>query len=300
VIYKVLYTIEPASYFGLPEGAKTVIKAAPGRELVSAVLDTHSRNLVRYGTLSEYRAEAEAVALKRQIANGALEVWDNYFQISIEAIEPLAAKSKADATLSKFLRFLMAEQGDFFRATFLQLQDEAGRALQVAQPARLALVHATFYNLPELVTRIEKAAARAHLCDERLDKALLYYEHARFLFNARGYAAQDGVHDSLLITSAYLHLWKCIAVLLGDPGTDRDYQSRYKQFGLPKDYWRTTIQPLYEVRCEYDVAHHSLSADALGRVEAAFMRAAEVCREVIGAVSQMYLGQEQASQRSVG
>lgn len=298
MIYKVLYTIEPPSYFGLPEGAKTVIKAEPGRELMSAVLDTHSGNLVRYGTFSEYRTEAEGVALKRQIADGTLEVWDNYFQISVEAADSLGAKSKTDATLSRLLRFLMAEQGDFFRATFVQTEDESGRSLPVVRPARLPLVHATFYNLHELVTRIERAAARAHLADERLDKALLYYEHARFLFNARGYAAQDGVHDSLLITSAYLHLWKCIAVLLGDPGTDGDYQSRHKQFGLPKDYWSTTIQPLYEVRCEYDVAHYSLSPDALHKVEGAFMRAAGVCREVIGAVSQTYLSSEQASQRS--
>lgn len=53
MIYKALYIIEPPSYFGLPEGDKTVVKADPERELVSAVLDTRRAVAMVYGSESE-------------------------------------------------------------------------------------------------------------------------------------------------------------------------------------------------------------------------------------------------------
>jgi hypothetical protein len=145
------------------------------------------------------------------------------------------------------------------------------------------LVRATIYSLDGLEKNVRAAVTRCSTEDERLTKALLYYEHARFLFRMCEYAGFFSPHFSFLLTSAYLNLWKAITLILGEPGTDLDYQSRFRSFELPKNYWRDEVQPLAEVRNAFDVAHYSMDSAAIERVETSFGKAEQLCRTVLRA-----------------
>lgn len=144
----------------------------------------------------------------------------------------------------------------------------------------------TLYNLDEAKVAVTRGFGRSLTEDGRLDKALLYYEHALFLYNARGHAPIQSAHEQMLVASAFLNLWKSISSILGEPGSDRDYQSRYRQFGLPSDFWSAQVEPLYRIRNEEDVAHYSLRPTSDSTLEKSFGSAAKVCQQVLASYSE--------------
>lgn len=278
--FKALFRIEPASYFGLPEGDKTVIPAQAG-DIVGSSFDTRSGKLVSYGTLSRYREDAEKVQLTVESKGALLEVSDNFFELTFDHDDARTAVLEAVRRVEIFLRHLMVEQGDFFTFEFLQVEEVGGNVTPDPVPQPITLARVTAYNLPELKNRITRAAERSNFHDQRLDKALLYYEHARLLYNLRGHVPLLSVHANLLVGSAYLNLWKALTTLLGEPGTDSDYQRRFKEFGFPKNFWRESVAPLKTVRDQADVAHYALSADTARAAQDSFGAADKVCRDVV-------------------
>ena len=144
-------------------------------------------------------------------------------------------------------------------------------------------MRATVFNTEQLVVHMATAASATHLDDRRLSKALMYREHAAFLFEARTRVGFFTHHFSFLLTSAYLNMWKAITTILGDPSIDRDYQSRFRTFALPDGYWDDHVKPLKQVRDDVDVAHYSLEPDTITRVEESFGSAGQVCKVVLNA-----------------
>jgi hypothetical protein len=147
----------------------------------------------------------------------------------------------------------------------------------------------TWYNIEELKGRIERSYPRAAIEDQRLDRALLYYEHARLLYNLRGYADPFSAHHGMMLASAFLNLWKALSAIVGEPGTDKDYQRRYRAFGLPDDFWTQRVEPLYRIRCDEDVAHYSLKSLYANQLGKSFVDAASVCRDAVTAYAESLL-----------
>ncbi len=217
----------------------------------------------------------------RATGSTALEVVDNFVKLRLDADGPSQAIRSAVDTIQRLLRHLMVEQGDLFRFEFIQVEDSGGQVIADPLGKRVELLKLTVYDLPELSDRLLRAGTRASLHDDQLERALMYYEHARLLYNLRGHVEPLTTHNALLVASSYLHLWKALTTILGEPGTDRDYQRRFREYGFEKEYWTEKVAPLKQVRDRSDVAHYSLDPEAVAEVERSFGKADGICREVI-------------------
>lgn len=287
--FTLLIKVGPPSMFGLPQDGMTVLNGKLGGKFHGPTLDSKSGQFVSYGRLSEYRREEEAVEFSGKIADLPLTVRDNFFRLEIDASDRTAALRLGVARFELFLRLLAVEYGNAFTYDILHIESDDGDLEVSPGPKMVQLMHATMFNTEQFVQHIVTAAASAHLDDPRLSKALMYREHAAFLFEARTRVGFFTHHFSFLLTSAYLNMWKAITTILGDPSIDGDYQSRFQTFGLPKGYWDDNVKPLKKIRDDVDVAHYSLETDTIQIVEGAFGVAGQVCKAVIKAYV-AYLG----------
>ena len=92
------------------------------------------------------------------------------------------------------------------------------------------------------------------ISDDKLKRALFYFEHSLLIFDARDSIVSSFTrHHSQLISSAFLNLWKSISVILGDPSKsiDKDYQKRYKKFGISLTYFSSKIEKITGWKSEF-------------------------------------------------
>lgn len=283
--YKVLFKVLPPRVFGLPDDDAIVVKTSTDRKILSPTIDIQSGNVISHGTFSEYRSLDEALSIRLISGEMTLEVRDNFFELIVRAENTRSAVVSATVFFERFLRHVMADYGDLFEYEIIQVKNEEGELQKEWGDRSGKIMRLAMYNLDNLAEQLQRAADRAQVGDESLNKALVYYEHARFLYKARDHAPPLSAHSSMILTSAYLYLWKALSVLLGEPGTDKDFQSRFRVYGFPKGFWKERMEPLYKIRCHYDVAHYRLEPLDVERIEDAFHKATGVCREVIGAVA---------------
>jgi hypothetical protein len=296
--FKLLFKVGPSSMFGLPEDGVVVFNGARGGSFVGPTLDSRSGQVVSHGSLSQYRPDDEAVSFAGSVANGHLTVRDNFFTLQVAAGDQRQALREGTALFEQFLRLLGVEYGNAFSYELLQIESEDGELEVRPGPRTFQLVHATAYNTGLLKQHIEATAAATRLDDDRLTKALMYREHAAFLFQLRAGVGMFTPHFSFLLTSAYLNMWKAITAILGDPTKGSDYQKRFRRFGLPEDFWKDEVAPLMKVRHNFDVAHYSLDESAIAQVEQSFGKAGQVCKTVIGAYVR-HLGTRPAEARNM-
>lgn len=111
---------------------------------------------------------------------------------------------------------------------------------------------------------------------------LITIKQAHLLFSRRGFLTNPFFRQhSMLISTAFLNLWKAISTIVGDPSVDRDYQSRYKRLGFDYEFFTQKIEKVRDLRNHYDVAHYSLDPAHLETVEKSFGEAAQIANEVI-------------------
>ena len=264
-----------------------------GREGIGPTLDSRSGNFVAYGTLSEYRQDDEAIRLQVEAGDAFISARDNFFTVAVNAQSQSVGLRLGTSAFEQFLRLLAVEHGDLFEYELLQIESDDGQVTVRPAPRAFQLARITAYNTGGLAANMMAAAKRCSVDDDRLTKSLLYYEHAQFLYRLREPVGIFSPHFSFLLTSAFLQVWKGIATIVGEPGTDSDYQRRFTQYGLPENYWQDVLRPLADVRNDFDVAHYSLDQSAIERVEVAFGKAQNVCRAVIKAYSDYLLRNEQ-------
>lgn len=282
-LYKLLFKVGPPSMFGLPQEGMVVVNGTSGGSFVGPTLDSRSGQFVSYGSLSQYRRDDEAVSLSGAVGGGTLIVRDNFFELRVTAEDRREALREGCGLFEQFLRLLGADYGNAFSYEILQIESDSGELEVRPGPRSAELIRATAYNTALLNQHIQGAAASTRLDDERLTKALMYREHAAFLFELRTRVGLFSPHFAFLLTSAYLNMWKAITAILGDPKKDSDHQKRFRTFGLPDNFWKEEVVPLMKVRHDYDVAHYSLDDGAIKQVEQSFGRAGHVCRTVIKA-----------------
>ncbi len=281
--FTLLIKVGPPSLFGLPQDGMTVLNGKLGGKFQGPSLDSKSGHFVSYGRLSEYRRDEDAVRFSGKIAGLLLTVRDNFFSLQVDANDRGAALRLGVDRFECFLRLLSLEYGNAFSYEVLQIESADGDLEVNPGHQMVELMRATMFNTEQLVQHIGTAAASAQLDDPRLSKALMYREHAAFLFEGRMRVGFFSPHFSFVLTSAYLNMWKAITTILGDPSIDSDYQSRFQKFGLPKGYWDDNVKPLKKIRDEVDVAHYSLETDTIQILDGAFGAAGQVCKVVIKA-----------------
>mgnify|MGYP000924420401 CR=1 FL=1 len=284
--YTILFRVGPPGVFGLPDGSRIVVDSETGQEGTGPVIDTRSGTVVSYGQLPRYRTADEALALECSLGPGILSVSDNLFRLTLDAESRREAVERGTALLDQLVRMLSVERGGLYPYETLQVESETGELEVAPDPRQLIRGEVTIYSIGGLKEQILSAAAVGVLDDETLSVALVYHEHAHWLFSLRLRLPMLSPHFGYVITSAYLHLWKTITTILGDPSKDRDYQRRFVEYGLPKDFWASRVKPLQDVRNNYDVAHYSLDPEAIRSVEKSFGQAHAVCKTVVHAYTQ--------------
>lgn len=283
--YRFLFRLGPPGYFGLPEADKLVVPAQPGgRQLVSPVLDTRTGQLVSHGTLSQYRAPDRALAANIKSEGLSLSITDNFLEVITEAERAQLAADRVLANVDLLLQSLTSMYGDRFFASLLSAEDSQGvpQAVQTG-PKAVQLLKATLFNIEELRDRVTRAADWASNADTAAKKALFYFEHACLLNEFAQTLPLTSPHVAFSRALAFLQLFKALTSIVGDPSSDRDYQSRCKRLGLAKDFWQTKARPLYDIRNEEDVAHYSHTFPEPGAFLAKYSQAVSVFREALEA-----------------
>lgn len=276
--------VTPSSPFGLPDGDVLVLPAPGGKFVGPSV---HSRAGVRFshGTLPEYRTVESKISTATTVNEARLRFVDNGLELQFEAPDRATALETGLGIVDRFLQRLALEHGRRFSARPLFLEDET-QAL-VPLPVTVFSGTVTVFNLPELKTQIETAATNLDVHDDRLQKALDYYEHALFLSSTAPQAdgsAQSHRTASHLLAAAFLFLWKALSVVVGDPSIDKkDYQSRYRTLGLDHKFFVETIEDIRRRRNDDDVAHYRLDDEGIEAVRRQFDSAKLAVREVIKA-----------------
>lgn len=279
--FTILFKVGPSGMFGLPQEGVVVFPGGKAQNVVGPTLDSRSGEFVAHGTLSEYRPDDAAVRFSGEIAGRPLTARDNFFWLQVEATDRGSALRDGTARFERFLRLLSLDFGNAFSYEIVHIESADGQVTVRPGPQAVKLITMTVFDTARLQERIASAAHSAALDDPQLTKALLYREHAALLFELRTGVGLFSPHFAFLLTSAFLNMWKAITAILGEPGTDSDYQSRFLEFGLPGGYWQNKVKRLQDVRNDFDVAHYSLDEGAVGRVEESFAAAGQVCREVI-------------------
>ena len=143
---------------------------------------------------------------------------------------------------------------------------------------------AVIYNTNELAGRLETAFRWTVRVDDRARKALLYGEHGFLLSEFAQTLPLMSAHASFSWGMAFLQLFKALTTILGEPGTDKDYQRRATRLGLPSDFWSTRVKELYSVRNDDDVAHYSLELpDDRGVMVGRFGQPASIFKDALAA-----------------
>jgi hypothetical protein len=277
--YRLVARMRPPGVFGLPEDGTTVIPARPG-EVHGPTIDTLTGHIVGHGTLSEYRKEGDRVSVRADTDRAVMRFEDDYVWIELEADAPGAAANSGLAVLDRFTQHLTVNQGALFTFALLTMTGEDGSFHPIPEFMRLG--RWTHYNLGRLAEDIASATGFVGCDDDRLVSAIDYYQQALFLFGeARARASPFLRQSTMVVSAAFLNVWKAITTIVGDPSADRDHQSRYRKYGLTDEFYRDKIKRVQQLRDDYDVAHHSLDLTRLETVEQEFGEAASVALEVI-------------------
>ena len=285
-VYEVLFKLSPPAMFGLPDGEKIVVPVAPDgkeRKLRSGAIDTRSGIIASHGTLPEYRRDDEAVMV--DVVKGGLRmaVSDNFVRVYANADDAEEAYGAATELVDLVCQTMAAQAGVVFRAAYLSTQDAEGAPQQVRRRRTIQFFNATVYNTRELQERLQTSFSWASRVDARGRKALLYFEHGCLLADFAQTLSTFSSHAAFSWGLAFLQLYKALATLLGEPGTDRDYQSRAGRLGLPTDFWTTRVKALYKVRNDEDVAHYSLDTPDHGAMVNRFGQAGAAFKDAFAA-----------------
>ncbi len=279
--FELIFQLEPPGQFGLPEEGVTVLPSGdPTTNAVSPVIHARAGVLAGHGTLSRYREDKDQLTIEAELGPHSLKMVDNFVFLSVESETSSDAYAMACDCLERFLRHLCLTQGVAFAFTPLVIEDENRKLYGV--PRQIGLGRWTVYNLGQLKESITRAQAAYAISDERLDRALEYYEHATFLYARRqDLSGMDSPHFRSLIASVFLNVWKAVSAVIGDPSRDSDYQRRYRAIGLSDDFFQTRIEAVRALRNDYDVAHYTLDSQRLAQIEQEFGQAQVTAREVI-------------------
>jgi hypothetical protein len=275
--YRIIFELSPEGVFGVPQEGTTVVPAELEETFSDAITNTALK--VGHGTLSQYRTPDDALQMELDLGSCTASIEDNFITVILEAEDHSTAYQRAIPPLESLLAHLAVDLRHTFSHRPIEIRDAQGRPYRV--PVRMDF-QVTLYKLDQVADAFNTAATVAALADPTLDRALHYFEHALFLFARRRELAPPMTrHHGMIISAVFLNLWKAVTTIVGDPSRDRDYQKRYRQFGMDRTLFRTKIERLRELRNDYDVAHYAPTTAPSAEIEAVYGEAVSIAAEVI-------------------
>ncbi|MCI4372894.1 MAG: hypothetical protein L3K02_04555 [Thermoplasmata archaeon] len=267
--YRAVVFLLPTNTFGLPGDNAIVFPADPsGKESTVTFPSIDSTTLERtsWGTLSRYREDKDALRANSSVRGCQAGVVDNYLTLEFTVEDPLTNSPwdvARDATIAlcRPLTLLTDEPIDFHIVSLQQLEGQQ-------KHLRAARIGGTVsaYNLAELSNKVQESMEIADLRDPTLEKALTYYRHGAILRDGSTTRAWDdespGSTQAILFKSeSFLNYWKAATSIIGDRTKGDANDERGRRLGLGPDYYRTTVQPLTNLRNDFDVAHYDVQLE---------------------------------------
>lgn len=299
--FQITLEITPAGPFGVPQDGVTVLRGKEGGQYFGDIYHTATKIRVGYGYLPEYRTEEEGIDFSFALGNSQIHLHDNFAFVETEADTSREAYNQATKEIGKFLQHLSVSHGGLFTYRPLIIESDDGKLFPVPEYGTMGTV--TIYNLERLLQDITDAQRYHNLSDQRLERALGYLGHARFLFAKRIQIANPfSEHFTMLIASIFLNLWKAASAIVGDPSKpeDSDYRQRYKKLGFDDEYFNTRIEKIRKLRNDYDVAHYTLADERINDIEKNFGEAEGIATEILKRYREFLLNASGGSQSQNG
>ncbi len=281
--FEVLFELSPPGAFGLP-GESRIVLPTPIENAYGPTLDTRTKQLVSHGTLSVYRSEGNRFSVEEKSQDYEIKAYDNFFCVKVKAESDRTAIEMArNLTEAILLRWAVYSGGTRFTARTVQMTDAEGKVYPISRT--MVLLSIRSYDLSSLKGNLVDAVKGASLQDERLVRALAYFD--RFLLlqemaSNSSYLDPFAREAGYLASEMMLNLYKSITSILGDPTIDSDYQSRFKMIGLKDGFWEDRVKPIKRIRDDLDVAHYTIK-DATQELRQKISEASQTCQEVIKA-----------------
>lgn len=268
--------VEPRANFGLPDG-ETVVH--PSDDQWVTMHWPIEGGGTRWGTLSRYRSDEEAIHEALELASGARgTLQDNNLILEVDALSANAAANIAVAAAERFLAHVAVSTGVRFTFELGGMRLANGPSIKVIRPNRN--YKAVLYGLQQLRECVRADQRYARLEDARLDRSLTYFTHAKFLMEEAQQLPKTDADFFLIPSSVFMNLWKAVTVIVGEPG-ERDYQSRYRKLGLDPGFFKSKLEWMKGIRDSRDVAHHDLSGAGAEAVLESLTQGVEIARQVI-------------------
>jgi hypothetical protein len=290
--FHLLFKISPSGFFGLPDGSRVVLPVRENREIIGPVLDTRTGHLVAHGTLSEFRPSDGGANASTSVNGIKNSLRDNFLALDLEALNAQEAIQTGVSHAESIMRAMSVMHSERFSAEFMSIEDSIGNVQRPGASPNSNLLNLTSYHITELNQRFVKAAQWAAKIDTRAGKALFYFEHACLLNEFSQSLPLSSPHAAFSRSLAFLQVYKALTSIIGDPSSDKDYQSRCKHLGLGKNFWPEKAKPLYVVRNQKDVAHYSESLPEMGAFLELYSQACIVLGEAFSA-HMAYITQDQ-------
>jgi len=255
----------PAGIFGVPQDNKTIIPSQQGEYYSDSF---HKRNMKRvsYGTLSEYRSPSDAIEMSIHLGKSQATIKDNYISVVVEAESFDEAFQKVKNELDRFCQHLSLKQRRIITYKNVIIEDDTGKAYTVG--GSIVGLSVTMYNLKNLRQNITEVEKYHTIIDERLQKALDYYEQALLLYEKRQQIAEISSRFYMqIIASVYINLAKAVSTVLGDKRIDKDHKFRYKRLGIDEEFYKVKVRQIHKLRNNYGVAHYSLDDNKIKEIE---------------------------------
>jgi hypothetical protein len=261
--YQIVLLIKPAGMFGLPEEGKT-IHPAPVTNLYTGTLDSRTGNIISHGTLSKYRE----TPLQKEVTMGSasLKMKDNFVFLDIEAMTEWDAIEQGFGIANSLCVFLSVYTNRYCSFDIIQAtQEPEGKRVQL--PVAVFLTSMTLFNLEELAKCFDETTLAYSVSDDILDKGAAYFYHALFMREEMQHITSPlSFHAKLIISEVILNYHKAISTIIGDPSLDKDYQSRYRRFGISRRLWEDA-EKIRGLRNNYDIAHYTPDLAALSNID---------------------------------
>lgn len=275
--------LSPSALFGVPQEGSTVLPATRSTEFFLPSFNGLFGTITGHGTLSKYRSDEESVQDKFKAGLIELDFDDNFLSLSLESDDYEAARGTLIAFLDHFLIQLSVRLKQPFDYEILGLADDKDQKYPV--PKVISLAQVSTYNLDQIREVTKAAILVSGAVDDQLDRASQYFEHATFLFNQRQLLRPGSRHYTALMSSIFLNIAKSVTVIVGDPSNEHDHQRRYRKFGLDKHFYENKIKRIFELRNNYDVAHHDLGGVNVATLEKEYGEALDTASIILSSYS---------------
>lgn len=258
--FEVFFSLCPPGWFGLPEQGKTVVPSGTG--VAAPWIDMVTGTLEGTGTLPIYRQEDRALRAQFSLPKCQAKLVDDRLILTVPGDRDRPPIAEAMATADRFAMLLAALYGQYLsvRVDKASIKEDS-KYRPIVVPKALRVLSLRAYDLERMSQCVARAGQACFLEDDALTRALAYFYHGLFLEQTMYDTDQTAsiwplLHLQALLSVGILTFFKAASTILGDPASDRDYQRRYRRYGVSRKLWED-FDKLYRLRSTRDVAHYT-------------------------------------------